>query len=138
MTESQFCQHNDGIWTTFNFLFKFTYHIFYIKCLSPINSLSNIKNYLETPFSFQHPCSNKQFSWCPPCPWTMLGGGLFGSQTNFWRQVGVFFYFKGGGSPFVGTYQNRLWKGGDSTSKTWIVYLKLVSAVFLKFIIHLI
>ena len=25
------------------------------------------------------------------------GGGLFGSQTNFWRQVGVFFILRGGG-----------------------------------------
>ena len=62
MAESQFCHHNNCIWSAFDFLFKFINHIFYIKCPFPINSLSNT----EAPFSFKHPCSNKPF-WIASC-----------------------------------------------------------------------
>ena len=75
MAESQFCQQNYGIWTAFSFLFKFTYHNFYIKCPSPINFPSNTKNYLEMPFSLKHLCSNKSFSWCPPHHPELWGSG---------------------------------------------------------------
>ena len=79
MAESQFCQHHEVTWTAFKFFFKFTYHIFYIKCPSPIN------------------CSNKPFSWCPPDPPELWGRGFFVSQKLFWLALESFSFWRGRG-----------------------------------------
>ena len=57
----------------------------------------NIKNYLETPFSFKHFCSNKSLSWCSPYPPLNYRGGqgFFGSQKLLLRWGWSFFHFKG-------------------------------------------
>ena len=69
----------------------------------------NIKNYLETPFSFKPFSSNKSLSWCS-LPTLNYSGrrGLFGSQKLLLGWGWSFFHFKGKGGLCGGTYQNRL------------------------------